>query len=123
MIGERKFSIPFTLTLKKKNSSLTCNKILRFVPGRRAVFSGYWNGRKIVAKIFFKPFRYKQHVRKELKGNDLLTQAHLQTASIIHFEFIKKLKARLLIFEFIDSSIHLEKIFKNAPYLKSDKIF
>lgn len=121
IIGEKQFTLPFDLPLNKEGTTLECHEVLRFIPGRRAVFSGNWNGCKIVAKFFFKPFRYKTHVKKELEGNALLQKAGVPTVSIVHSEFCTGINAHLLIFKFISSSSNLEKIFKSRFHSKSDK--
>ena len=121
VIGGEKTPIPFEVVLNKKSARIRCNEILRFVPGRRAVFSGSWNEKKIVAKFYFKPVRYKKHVKRELEGNGLLEMARVPTASIIHSEFCTGMKAHLLIFEFIQASLSLEKIFKSDSHGASDK--
>ncbi len=112
VIGREQLSLPFDLRLNQNNVRLTCDAVLRFVPGRRAVFSGTCNGQPVVAKFFFKPFRYQVHVKKELDGYDLFRQLRLPTASILHSEYCHDINAHVLVFEYIESSIDLETIFK-----------
>ncbi|MCP4673255.1 MAG: hypothetical protein GY857_18345 [Desulfobacula sp.] len=120
VIGRKKFIIPFEQALTNDCNLLQCNELLRFIPGRRAVLSGLWQKKKIVAKFFFKPFRYKKHVKKEIMGNDLLKQAKIPTSKILYSGFCKELKSHILIFEFIDSSIKLGKIFELDPYMDTN---
>lgn len=122
VIGKKKLIIPFELALINDSNQLQCNKLLRFIPGRRAVFSGLWCEKKVVAKFFFKPFRYKKHVKKEIIGNGLLKQAKIPTSTILYSRFCKELKSHILIFEFIDSSIDLGKIFEFDPYVDSNSL-
>ncbi len=122
VLGKKKLLIPFELSLINDSHPLQCNKLLRFVPGRRAVFSGLWCGEKIVAKFFFKPFRYKKHVKKEVMGNGLLKQAKIPTSTILYSRFCEELKSHVLIFEFIDSSISLGEIFELDPYVEENSL-
>lgn len=112
VLGKNKLKIPFGVTIGKDNLSLQCKNLLRFVPGRRAVFSGSWGKKKIAAKFFFKPLRYKKHVKKEMNGNYLLKQAQIPTSNILYSDFSKKLKSHILIFEFLDNSTSLKNIFE-----------
>ncbi len=111
VLGKKEFKIPFELVLNSSCYTLQCNKLLRFVPGRRAVFSGCWGETKIVAKFFFKPFRYKKHVKNEIQGNYLLEQAGIPTSKIIYSSFCEELESHIMIFEFIDNSTNFGEIF------------
>ena len=122
VIGKKKLEIPFELFLSNNEPPLQCSKLLRFVPGKRAVFSGLWGEKNIAAKFFFKPFRYKKHVNKEIKGNYLLEHAGIPTSKILYSEFCKELKSHILIFEFIEGSTTLEKIFESDKNPESDNL-
>ncbi len=122
VLGKKKLKIPFELSLNKSDHFLQCNKLLRFVPGRRAVFSGLWDKKRIIAKFFFKPFRYKNHVKKEIKGNYLFKQAKIPTSKILYSSFCDELKSHILIFEFIDNSTSLKQIFEFDNSKKSNDL-
>ena len=122
VIGKKKLEIPFELFLSNNEPPLQCSKLLRFIPGKRAVFSGLWGEKNIAAKFFFKPFRYKKHVNKEIKGNYLLEHAGIPTSKILYSEFCKELKSHILIFEFIEGSTTLEKIFESDKNPESDNL-
>ena len=119
VIGRKKFTIPFKIPLVNAVKPLQCNKLLRFIPGSRAVFSGLWGETRVVAKLFFKPFRYKKHAKKEITGNELLKKASIPTSSILYSGFSKELQSHILIFEFIESSINFGEMVAFNPHVKS----
>ena len=117
VIRGKKLKVPFELFLdNNRDHNLKCSQLLRFVPGRRAVFEGFLGGKKIIAKFFFKPFRYKNHVKKEVKGNNLFHKVKIPTSKILYSSFCEEVKSHILIFEFIEHSTSLREIFETPEF-------
>ena len=55
---------PFIFSVKGK--LLTCERLLRLVPGKRMVFSGKWKRQKVVVKIFLTDSAAKQSGKKKI---------------------------------------------------------
>ena len=80
---KRTFETPFTLELDGSGDPLDLRKVLRVVPGRRAVFSGRWMERKVAAKLFFRPHRFRRHLRRETAGIRALQRAGVPAPEIL----------------------------------------
>lgn len=65
--------LPFQLSIKKtwpggSTESVTCNGLLRAVPGNRQVYDALWNSREVIVKVFSNRIRAKRHLNREWKG-------------------------------------------------------
>ena len=74
--------VPFQLIIERTDSdnhteSLSCTKLLRFVPGRRKVYEASWNNKDVIVKIFSHTLSAKRHLRREWKGLTNLTSRKL----------------------------------------------
>lgn len=77
------FNLPFQLELKT-GGVLLAEKIVRVVPKRRMVVFGVWQGKPVVAKLFFDPGHAKRHHEKDAAGVKLLQSHHILTPKIYH---------------------------------------
>jgi tRNA A-37 threonylcarbamoyl transferase component Bud32 len=82
--------VPFQLVIEraepdKQAVSLSCTKLLRFVPGRRKVYEALWNGRKVIAKVFSHKLSAKRHLRREWKGLTNLAHRKLNAPKPLFF--------------------------------------
>jgi len=64
---------PLQLSIKKtwpgsSTESVTCNRLLRTVPGNRQVYDAFWNSREVIVKVFSNRIRAKRHLNREWKG-------------------------------------------------------
>lgn len=60
-------------------ADLEIKKILRLLPGKRLVAVGQWEGKSVIAKLFFQAGHWKRHIRRERNGIELISQAELPT--------------------------------------------
>ncbi|MBN2454964.1 MAG: hypothetical protein JXB29_00265 [Sedimentisphaerales bacterium] len=56
----------------KRIEFLVCTKLLRAVPGSRAVYNATWEAREVIAKVFGRRLRAKRHLKREWDGLCLL---------------------------------------------------
>ncbi|MFO7885104.1 MAG: lipopolysaccharide kinase InaA family protein [Desulfobacteraceae bacterium] len=110
VLAGKRYEVPFTLQPADGRNLLECEQVLRFVPGKRAVVFGQWNGQKIVAKLFFKPFVSKKHVQREIKGSRLLKKAGIDTADILYAGTDADGTIKILVFNALVPSKSLERI-------------
>ncbi|MHC4068326.1 MAG: lipopolysaccharide kinase InaA family protein [Planctomycetota bacterium] len=64
---------PLQLSIKKiwpgsNTEPVTCNGLLRAVPGNREVYDAFWNDREVIVKVFSNKIRAKRHLKREWKG-------------------------------------------------------
>ncbi|MEA2061870.1 MAG: lipopolysaccharide kinase InaA family protein [Thermodesulfobacteriota bacterium] len=110
VLAGKRYEVPFTLQPGDGRNLLECEQVLRFVPGKRAVVFGQWNGQRIVAKLFFKPFVSKKHVQREIKGSGLLKKAGIDTADILYSGTDADENINILVFNALMPSKSLESI-------------
>ncbi len=100
VIGRKSFVTPFSLTLVNDGGQMVeCTKLLRIVPGKRAVLLGRWCLQPVVVKLFYKRFKIRKHVNAEIKGNRHLRAAGIRTAKILYSGPVTGSHAKALVFE------------------------
>ena len=82
--------VPFQLIVKLTDSdnhveSLSCTKLLRFVPGRRKVYEASWNDKDVIVKVFSHTLSAKRHLRREWKGLTGLASCRLNAPEPLFF--------------------------------------
>ena len=60
---------PLQLSIKKtwpgsSTESITCNALLRTIPGNRHVYDALWNGREVIVKVFSNKISAKRHLNR-----------------------------------------------------------
>lgn len=75
------FNEAFSLQLAH-DAPIDAQTVLRIVPKRRMVVAGIWQGRAVVAKLFFDKRDAKKHYEKELRGASILTNHNIPTPTI-----------------------------------------
>jgi len=83
-------NVPFQLVIKRSEpdkhaESLSCTKLLRFVPGRRSVYEASWNHKDVILKLFSHTLSAKRHLRREWKGLTNLASRKLNTPEPLFF--------------------------------------
>ncbi|HEY8119280.1 MAG TPA: lipopolysaccharide kinase InaA family protein [Methylophilaceae bacterium] len=68
--------------LLRDNSQLVCERVVRYVPGRRVVCKAIWQQRQVYAKIFIGAHA-ERHIAREKSGWQMLTQAGLLTPELL----------------------------------------
>lgn len=110
---------PLTITLADNiHSQLNCCQIIRFLPGKRLVAFATWQGKEVVAKIFFAANKAAYHLRREISGNQILKKANLNTPSILRVaNAANDPNIYILIFERLYPQININDIFKDHDSL------
>lgn len=81
----REFSVPFRMAFVCDGhvQELLVDQILRTVPQKRLVCAGVWQGRPVVAKVFFAAHRGRNHAAREVRGIDALQRAGIRTPALV----------------------------------------
>ncbi len=58
-------------------------QVFRILPGKRVVALAVWKGQTVVAKLFFCPSRWREHLRRELKGIHAMQEAGVATPPVV----------------------------------------
>lgn len=93
------FPLPYLLMLSQE-TGLHCEKILRFIPKKRMVIYGHWQGKAVVAKLFFGASA-KKHLLREVKGSEQLLRAGILTPAVLFYGQASESNISVLIFEYI----------------------
>ena len=102
---------PFSLQLDD-GTTLTCERIVRRVPGRRLVCSGKWNGSPVFAKIFIG----KEHAKycdRDHHGVNALLKGGILTPGILAAAHLPQQAADVLIFQAIEHARNAEDMLKS----------
>lgn len=92
--------------------------ILRILPGKRLTAVARFDGKKIVAKLFFHPQAWKRKLDKELRGMQVFEQHQLATPKILGQHSIKGSGAAILI-EYLETGVNLAEYFANEEAVTS----
>lgn len=119
------FTPPFTLHLED-GQLFKAEKIARLLPGKRMVVFGEWQGKSVVAKLFFDPKQARHHIEKELAGIKTLQESRIPTPALYYQGMSKDEHVQVLIFEKIEEADELENVWRHRinneillPILKS----
>ena len=85
------------LTLPDDNGEVECQALVRHLPGKRRVYRGCWQGRRIYAKLYIDPARAEIHWRRELTGLQALHDAAVPAPEILFAGAIEAGAAWLLL--------------------------
>ncbi len=115
--------LPFQLTIQlllpeKRKETLMCTEPLRSIPGKRQVYAGLWDNRKIIVKIFSHKIRAKQHLKREWRGLKLLQKGGLSLPEPL-FAGRTEDGRLALVMEKIEGSLTALEIFSNAADKKA----
>ncbi|OQX61987.1 MAG: hypothetical protein B5M55_08350 [Desulfococcus sp. 4484_242] len=101
--------LPFIMPLEEHTASVCCKELLRIVPGKRAVLLSEWGERQVIAKVFFRPFRFRQHIRQELEGVQALKKAGISTPDLLYEGTAENSSVGVLLFEYVHPAVDLIK--------------
>lgn len=77
-------SCPFSVTLKTSDkTTISCQQILRDLPGKRRVCRGSWQGRTVLIKLFIHPKSATRHWQREKQGIEALADNQLATPELL----------------------------------------
>lgn len=87
---------PFTTTLLEKDAlPLTCESLLRSLPGKRDVFCGRWGSHEVIVKLFYGRHA-RRHWQREKRGSDSLRNLGISTPQLLYAGALKSGKPVLL---------------------------
>lgn len=118
----RDIPVPFKLSIPNSNNDINCEHIVRIIPKKRIVAFGIWNGKPIVAKIFFERVRAKEHFERELTAIEELILSGTPTPRLLWKGSLQKNRIHVLIFERILDATNLGTLWqqrKNTEELSS----
>lgn len=93
---------PFSRKLKslQEDDTLHCEKTLRILPGKRAVYRGTWRQRPVIIKIFLDHLSKERHYNREKSGVKALSEAGVATPELLFSGHLQD-KAPVLMFDFL----------------------
>jgi tRNA A-37 threonylcarbamoyl transferase component Bud32 len=95
----RHLQAPFELHLKS-GGTLRIEEILRLLPQKRLTGRAIWDGRIVLAKVFFARFGARRHFKREKQGLALLARRGLSTPDLVRHDSLPG-GGRLLLIEFL----------------------
>lgn len=104
----RKISFPFRLSLSHNQPALTCTQALRILPGKRLTCLGEWKGEPVIVKLFFDPWHWHRHGRREKKGSELLCRSEIPTPALLFAGKAEGLTLYIVIFEYLEKGQKLD---------------
>lgn len=86
--------------------ALTCDSVLRLLPGKRLACRASWQGRTVLAKLFFDPAGWQRHLAREVAGCRALASAGVATPDVLAEG--QAGTGGWLLFEYLEHSTSLE---------------
>ncbi|MBX3708523.1 MAG: hypothetical protein KIT56_01380 [Gammaproteobacteria bacterium] len=119
------FNMPFCLKLSDHQIFIG-DRVVRMIPKRRMVAFGVWQGKQVVAKLFFDLKHAKRHMEKDITGIKSLQKNKIPTPELLYEGFTTDKRVYVLLFERIVEARNLEEIWREKksiddvfPILKS----
>ncbi len=106
------FAEPFILYLED-GQLINVEKIARLMPGKRMVVFGEWQGKSVVAKLFFDPAHAKRHADKDLAGMKTLEENRIPAPVLYYAGTSHDKRVQVLIFEEIKEADNLDDIWRH----------
>ena len=115
-VAARSIKTPFQISVETgiQHIKLTCNQILRNLPGKRLVCSGEYDGQHVVIKFFLDPGRSKRHCMREERGISALKEMGINTPPLLFKGALNPGGEPVLVFQKIDPAIDFEKAWEQA---------
>ncbi len=109
-------SVPFRLALVCDGHAqeLQVDQVLRTVPRKRLVCAGVWQGRPVVAKVFFAAHRSRNHATREVRGVEALQRAGIRTPTLVFQAGLAQDHTPVLGFERLLTARSLSQILSEA---------
>lgn len=83
LLQQASYQLDSPFQLHFNNHIIECQHLLRIVPGKRLVFSGVFDNKKVIIKLFVHESRAQKHWSREEAGAKLLLNNHIDTPEII----------------------------------------
>ncbi len=107
-----KTAVPVMLTLTDQDLPVCCEKIVRVIPKKRAVFFGTWNEHSVVIKLFYDKRSAKRHYENELAGLEALQISGVPAPSVLFHGVLFKKHAYVLVLEQITEAYNLDDLWQ-----------
>lgn len=106
------------LWLSNTNISLVCEKLLRYLPGKRWVCFGHWGEREVVAKLF----SHQRHAQRELNGIDALSAANILAPAMLYHGWATEKSLYVIVYEYIPYKQNLDEVWQQADEVARTKL-
>lgn len=107
-------ALPFRLKLEGGGQELNCEKLLRIVPGIRSVFVSKWGTDRVVAKLFYRPFKIHRHFAREIAGVRALSGAGISVPELLYAGKTEDRRTGVLLFDYIHPAPHFQEALRSA---------
>lgn len=95
-------------SLKNKDESLSCQALLRVLPGKRQVYDALWNNRGVVVKVFSHKISASRHLKREWRGLNLLLKRGLSAPIPLFYGRTENGDLAMVVEKIVDSSTILD---------------
>ncbi len=103
--AKRKLSIPFTLALP--NDEIQVIKPLRLLPGKRLTALAYWQGKQVIAKLFYHPKRWRKYGMQDAYGINALVLNDIETPELLYQSSKSIAGLYFILYEYLSEAINL----------------
>lgn len=103
------FNTPFSLRLAD-HEMISADQVVRLIPGKRMVVFGRWQGRSVVAKLFFDSHSASRHMEKDIQGVKALLHNKIPAPELYYDGMSEDHRIYVLIFERIQNARNLEDV-------------
>ncbi len=110
----RNIKLPIQITFADGQYVLVCQEILRLLPGKRLTCKAVWQGREVVAKLFYAPFKHAWHWQRDKQGIEALLTKQFRTANIIFAKRDVIPGLSILILDYLAESVNLRQSWPQA---------
>lgn len=110
--ADRNIAVPFELALYEHDKPLYCDKVIRIIPGKRLVAFGKWDGKPVVAKLFFEWNKAKKHLHRDVCGIETLIATNIPTPKLFFQGTDKSKRIHVLLFDRIVDSCSLDLLWQ-----------
>lgn len=107
------FNSPFQLRLENQ-TILFALSVIRILPKHRIVVFGHWQGKTVIAKLFFHPRRANQHLKQDVTGIKLLHDNNIPCPSIDYQGTGEDKRIAVVLFEKISHAISLQELMRSV---------
>lgn len=112
------FNDPFHLQLEDEKEFFS-EEVVRIMPKKRMVAFGRWEGKEVVAKLFYGQHAYL-NAQKDFTGSKMLRKNKIPTPKLIYCGRSADKRIHVLIFERIFEANNLESIWQNKQISVDD---
>lgn len=111
------FIRPFRIHLAD-NQVFFGEHVIRLSPKKRLIAFGTWQGKSVVAKLFFNPKHAKRHAEKDVAGTQALQQKQIATPQLFFQGVCEDGQIHVLLYERIHHAITPEQLWINKKSIE-----